>query len=128
MSSYEDDEFSLDTSLAPCCTIVLLIVLSLKQFQNLPQCFIKNIIAKNEFDLQNILIYELENSSSSYDDRELDLDETLETPRHHSEVRKLSKQINDPNEQLIKAQDKINALVKEVKTKSDSRTKSPAQA
>ncbi len=32
-----------------------------------------------------------ENSSSSYDDRELDLDETLESPRLHSEVHKLSK-------------------------------------
>ena len=56
-----------------------------------------------------------ENSSSSYDDRELDLNETLETPRLHSEVLEFSKQTNDQNEQLIKAREEINNLIKENK-------------
>ena len=54
-----------------------------------------------------------ENSSSSYDDRDFDLNETLETPKLHSEVHKFSKQINDQNEQLIKAREEINNLIKE---------------
>ena len=55
------------------------------------------------------------NSSSSNDEGELELYTPLETSRLQSEVHKLPKQINGPSEQLSKAREEINDLIKQNK-------------